>query len=82
MHIAKTQQGEYFADHRKKRVSRLVRYLQSVGAGDEFAAVPKAYGWFEGKDVGSGCNDKAEPTQKVVDLVKVHGYQGKSLSIP
>jgi len=62
MYIAKTQQRKCLTDHGEKRVTRLVRNLQTVRAGNEFAAVPKAYGRFKGEDVGSGCNDKAKPT--------------------
>lgn len=54
-----------------------MRNLQPVGAGDKFAAIPKAYRRLKGKNVGCGCNGKAEPAQQVVNFFVLHEMRSK-----
>jgi hypothetical protein len=40
--------------------------------GNEFARIPKAYGWFHGKQVNRAGSEANDPSGEVIDAAKFH----------
>jgi hypothetical protein len=50
-------------------------HLQLEGAGNKLTAIPKAYGWLEGKHVNGGGHCKQDPSEEVVEEPEFHAWK-------
>ena len=49
-----------------------MRYLQLIGAGNKFTAIPEAHGCFTGHQVNSTGDSTDNPARDDIRLLKVH----------